>query len=200
MPYTFFDTPVFTPMLRAVSRMLLALLRYKPSGALPEDSKFVIIGVPHTSNWDFIYFLLLAMHFKVKPAWMGKDALFRWPFGRLFRWMGGIPIDRTRSSQVVEQAVELFNRSKEMILVIAPEGTRKYTDHWKSGFYWIANKANVPICMGFLDHGQRRGGLGPLFHTTGDIQKDIEAFREFYRDITPRYPEFKSEIAIARRD
>jgi 1-acyl-sn-glycerol-3-phosphate acyltransferase len=200
MRYTLFDTPLITPLLRLISRACLRISNFRPGGTVPDTSKFIIIGVPHTSNWDFVYFLFLAFHFKVKPAWMGKDSLFRGPFGAFFTWTGGIPIDRSKSNRTVEQAVELFNKSKNFVLVIAPEGTRKRAKAWKSGFYHIANGAKVPIAMGFLDYKDRIGGFGPLFSTTGNIQLDLEAFREFYRGVTARYPDQCGEIALATRE
>lgn len=196
MRYTFFDTPLFTPVVRGILGLWLKLVNYRPAGEVPQEDKFIIIGVPHTSNWDFIYFLAIALQLRVQPMWMGKDSLFTGPFRKMFQWMGGIPIDRTRSNNTVEQAIELFNANKKMILVLAPEGTRSHSPYWKSGFYHIALGAKVPISMGFLDYKVRKGGLGPLYYPTGDTAVDVEAFRTFYRTVTARYPEKTGEIAF----
>jgi len=182
-----------------VARAWLKLANFKPGGRPPDVPKYIIVAAPHTSNWDFIYFLLLAFYFRVPAAWMGKDALFRGPFGAFFRWTGGIPVDRSKSNRLVDQAIELFNESKTVILVIAPEGTRKLAKSWKSGFYHIADGAKVPIAMGFLDYGKRVGGFGPIFSTTGDIQLDLGAFRAFYRDEMARFPDQCSEVVFTAR-
>lgn len=148
-----------------------------------------MIAAPHTSNWDFVLTLLMAFALDLKAYTMGKKELFDWPFGGLFSWLGVIPIDRSRSNNVVAQAVDFFKQSENLILVVPPSGTRAKVKRWKTGFYHIAKGAEVPIGMGFLDYGQRKGGIGFLFEPTGDIDEDMIAIRAFYADIKGKYPE-----------
>lgn len=189
MRYSIFTTPVLGSLLYAVSVSLLRLLGWRKEGGLPDVPKFVVAGAFHTSNWDFPLGVLFAFAYRADMRWMGKDALFRWPFRTLFRWMGGIPIDRSQSHGVVAESVRAFNERERMILVIAPEGTRRKTRAWKTGFYYIALEARVPILLGSLDYRRKAARLGSLFMPTGDIEADLAIIRSFYADVTPRHPE-----------
>jgi len=120
---------------------------------------------------------------------MGKEAIFRWPFKGFFKWLGGIPIDRSKSSNVVSQSIQLFHQNEKLILAIPPAGTRKKVKKWKTGFYHIANGANVPIVLGFLDYRRKVGGIGPVVYSTGDIEADMKTIRAFYDSVTGKYPE-----------
>jgi 1-acyl-sn-glycerol-3-phosphate acyltransferase len=193
MRRTIFDTPVVSQVLYIVAWVFLLIARWRPSGAPPDVPKFVLIGAPHTSNWDFIYTITLAFTYRIKLFWMGKDSLFRFPFGPLFRWMGGIPIDRSRPHGVVAQTIEKFNSSDRLALCIAPEGARKHVERWKTGFYHVAHGAGVPISMAFLDYKKRRGGFGPLLMPTGDIEADMRQMQAFYATVTARHPNQFSE-------
>ena len=188
MRRTIFDTPIVSHVMYAVSWMFLRLTGWQASGNPPDLPKFVVIGAPHTSNWDFIFTIALAFIFRRKLFWMGKDSLFRFPFGPLFRWMGGIPIDRSQPHGVVAQTVEKFNSVEQLILVVAPEGARKRVTKWKTGFYRVAEGAGVPVSLAFLDYKNRRGGFGPLLIPSGDIDADMEQIRAFYATITGRHP------------
>jgi 1-acyl-sn-glycerol-3-phosphate acyltransferase len=158
--------------------------------------RYVVIAAPHTSNWDFIYTLCLTFIFRVSPQIMMKDAWFRWPMGPLFRWLGALPIDRTRARNVVAQSVAAFQTKSHMVLVVPPSGTRRRVQYWKSGFYHIACGAGVPIALGFLDYGRKVGGFGPLFYPTGDIDRDMTGIREFYRPISGRHPSQESHVLV----
>ncbi len=158
-------------------------------GALPDIPKFVMIAAPHTSNWDFPLMMLVAFKLKGKLTWMGKDVIFRKPFNGLFKWLGGIPIDRSRANNVVGQMVEKFNKTDSLILTIPPSGTRKKVQKWKSGFYHIAAGANVPVVLGFLDFKRKTAGIGPVVTITGDMAQDMMAIGRFYADIEGKYPE-----------
>jgi 1-acyl-sn-glycerol-3-phosphate acyltransferase len=140
--------------------------------------------------------LTLAFAFRVKVRWMGKDSLFRGPFSAIFRWLGGIPVDRSKSTGMVAQAIQAFRESEHMIMIIAPEGTRSRTSHWRSGFYHIAMGAGVPSALGFLDYRRKAAGIGPLITPTGDIDADMQAIRAFYAGVTPKHPERKC-VAVA---
>jgi len=132
----------------------------------------------------FIVFVL-----KAKIYWMGKDTIFRKPFKRFFKWLGGIPIDRSKSYNIVAQSIQQFNENENLILTIAPSGTRKRVQKWKTGFYHIANGANVPILLGFLDYRRKVGGFGPMLYPTGDLEADMKTIKKFYDGVTGKYPE-----------
>ena len=188
MDTTIFDTPVVRPIFRWISIAFLWLNGWKTEGHLPDIPKFVLIAAPHTSNWDLPYMLFTAFKLKAKIYWMGKDAIFFWPFSALFRWLGGIPIDRSRANDVVAQSIEQFRKNKKRILTVPPAGTRKRVLNWKTGFYHIANGAGVPIALGFLDYKRKVGGIGKIVQPTGNMERDMESIRAFYRDISGKYP------------
>ncbi len=173
-------------MKKRIARALLRLTGWAPEGELPEDPKAVVVAAPHTSNWDGYYIILMGFALGAKFAWIGKESLFRWPLGGLLRLLNGIPIDRKGKLDLVAQLAREFERRDALLLAIAPEGTRSLRPHWKSGFYHIARTAKVPIIMGYLDYGRRRGGLGPTLHPTGDPVADMEEIRAFYSTITPK--------------
>jgi 1-acyl-sn-glycerol-3-phosphate acyltransferase len=119
---------------------------------------------------------------------MGKETIFRKPFKKFFKWLGGIPIDRSKSYNVVAQSIQQFKESENLILAIAPSGTRKRVKKWKTGFYHIAKGANIPISLGFLDYRRKVGGFGPLLYPTGDFGADMKIIREFYAGVTGKHP------------
>lgn len=171
---------------------MLRLLGWKAVGKTPDLNKYLVIAAYHTSNWDFLYFLLVRGALQLDVNFLGKHTLFRWPLGVFMRKIGGVPIDRSAPRNFVENAIDAFKNNQKLALLIAPEGTRSFTKYWKTGFYYIATGANVPIVMGFVDYAKKRGGLGPLFYPTGDIEADFEAFREFYADKNGKFPEKNS--------
>ena len=160
--------------------------------------KCVLIGAPHTSNWDFPIALLLMRVIGIEGHWIAKHTVFRWPAGWLMRRLGGLPVDRTASHDFVNQIVGLFEERDRLVITIAPEGTRKKTAHWKTGFYYIALGAGVPIVLGYLDYPSRRGGLGPTLQPCGDLEADLDRIRQFYSDKRGRHPGNMGEIAVAR--
>ena len=188
MNYTIFDTPVLKTVIRWISIFLLKISGWRTEGALPDIPRFVMIAAPHTSNWDFPLMMLIAFKLRGKLYWMGKDVIFRKPFKTLFEWLGGIPIDRSRSNHVVKQMVNKFNETARLILTIPPSGTRKKVREWKSGFYHIAAGAHVPVVLGFLDFKKKTGGIGPTVTVTGDMKQDMKGIRAFYADIEGKYP------------
>ena len=163
-------------------------------------ARCVIIGAPHTSNWDLPLTLLMMLSGNLKLRWVGKDTLFREPLGWLLRALGGIPVNRRARLNFVDQMVEAFRVNESLMLAILPEGTRRRTTHWKTGFYYIALRAGVPIVLGFADYRRRIVGLGPALHPTGDIEADFAAIRAFYADITGRHPERQGAIEIRPPD
>ena len=157
-------------------------------GDIPSPRKFVLIAAPHTSNWDFPNFLGLTQALGLDAHFMGKDSLFRWPMTGFMRDVGGIPVDRSSSHDMVQQMAAEFARRDEFVLTIAPEGTRGAVTRWRTGFYRIAQAAGVPIVCGFADYPRRIGGLGPVFRPTGDYDADMEPVFAFYRSITGKNP------------
>jgi 1-acyl-sn-glycerol-3-phosphate acyltransferase len=183
-------------MLRILARVFLFTTGWKPEGAPPDAAKWVLIAAPHTSNWDLVYLLALAQVYRVRISFMMKHTVFRGPFGPLFRSLGGIPIRRHLSENLVKQMVEAFAERDELHLVVPAEATRTRVDMWKSGFYHIAREAQVPIVLGYLDYARRRGGFGPAFLPTGRVREDMDVIREFYADKTGRHPELFGEIRL----
>lgn len=183
MHYTIFDTPIIKTLMRQLSRFILKIAGWRIEGGLPEIKKIVLIAAPHTSNWDFPITIFVAFAVKAKIFWMGKDTLFRFPFGTLFKWLGGIPVDRSRSNNIVEQMIRKFSENESLIVTIPPSGTRKKVMKWKTGFYYIARGAGVPVVLAYLDYRRKAGGFGPVFMPTGDIESDIKEIRAFYSGI-----------------
>ena len=168
-------------------RTFLKILGWRIEGEVPDIKKAVIIAAPHTTNWDFPITLAVTFGLRMKIYWMGKTTMFRWPFGKACRWLGGIPIDRSKSQNIVEQSINAFKESDNLIMVIPPEGSRKKVSYWKTGFYHIAMGANVPIVLGFLDYRRKAGGIGPIFYPTGNIEKDMQEIKAFYATTTGKY-------------
>jgi len=182
MHRTIFDTPGVRQLLRGLSRVVLRLQGWEVRGSLPpEGAKCVLIAAPHTSNWDLPYTLMVAFCLHLHIYWMGKASLFRWPFGAVMRWLGGIPVDRSKSNQLVATAAAAISAAEGPLqLVVPPEGTRGKTRHWKTGFYFIALQAQVPIVLAYMDYARKISGLGPVFVPTGDVEKDMQEIKRFY--------------------
>jgi len=182
MPRTIFDTPLLEPMLRSASRRVLRLLGWQVRGELPARAvRCVVIAAPHTSNWDFPFTLLAAFALGMRIRWIGKAPLFRPPFGWLMRWLGGIPVHRDRSNNLIAASIEALKSAPGPLqLVVAPEGTRRRTREWKAGFHHIARGAGLPILQSYLDWGTRTCGLGPLVDPSDDVEGDIARIRAFY--------------------
>jgi len=197
MRYTIFDLPILRNLLQGLSLLVLKIFGWRRSGRLPEIPKYVMIAAPHTSNWDFPITLAIVFAFKMRLNWLGKEAIFRWPFGTFFKWLGGIPVNRSKSGDVVAQTIQAFKEKAIMVMMLAPEGTRKKVKYWKTGFYHIANGANVPIVLGFLDYVRKVGGIGPSLIPTGNIESDMAKIRAFYDTISGKSPDKSTPAMIA---
>lgn len=160
--------------------MMLGIMGWKARGKELDHQRFVLIGAPHTSNWDFPLMLMVVLKLRLRVFWMGKHTLFPFPFGGLMKWLGGIPIDRSASHNVVSETVRLYREHDELVVLIPPEGTRKRVSKWKTGFYHIANLAEVPILLGYVDAAEREAGIADFFNPSGDLEKDMEQIRAFY--------------------
>lgn len=178
---------------RLIYGTFLWVMGWKTTTKLPEGiPKYLLILVPHTSNWDFPFgatcrpFLNIdGCKFLIKKEWTTKPIV-----GSIIRWLGAIPVDRSKKGgNLVDQVVEQFNRAETLGVTVTPEGTRSLNPKWKTGFYHIAVKAQVPIVCSFIDYHRREIGMGKIFHPSGDLEKDMEIIQEYYKDITPKYPE-----------
>ncbi|MBU8910047.1 MAG: lysophospholipid acyltransferase family protein [Desulfobacterales bacterium] len=162
---------------------------WETKGKIPDIKKFVLIAAPHSSNWDFVFFLLIVFKFKMSIHWMGKHTMFKWPFKWLLKRLGGIPIDRSGKSNIVQSMVEAFEKSKKLIITIAPSGTREKVMKWKTGFYHIASQAKVPIVCGYIDYKQKIIGIGPVFNPSSDIRANMTSIKAFYAQFSGKYTE-----------
>lgn len=182
-----------------IARAILRIMGWQTHVIPPRTSRYLLIGAPHTSNWDLLFMMLLMASEQIPIRWMGKDTLFKGPLGIFMRSIGGIPVNRRKRTRLVDQIAEIFDEHEDMIIGIAPEGTRSKTNHWRSGFYYIALKANVPIVMAYMDFSSKLCGLGPSFMPSGDIHADFEIIREFYSGMTGKNPKLQGEIKLAER-
>lgn len=189
---TIFDNPVVRPVMRLLSRMALALAGWRVKDPPPDIPRYVLVCAPHTSNWDFVLLMLISFAYRMKVHSMMKQEMFRPPFDRIFHWLGAIPVNRGRSSNLVASMSEHFQRaarqSAQMILALSPPGTRSRARHWRTGFYRIAQSAGVPIVLGYLDYARRLGGFGLVLTPSGNIEADMAVIRNFYHLIAGRYP------------
>lgn len=189
MHYTIFDTPILRDLMRTLSIFLLRLRGWRIDGNFPDLPKYVLIAAPHTSNWDFPLTLGVCFALRAKLYWMGKHTLFWGPLGPLMRWLGGIPVLRSRSNSLVQQMVAVYQRSDKLVVAIPPEGTRQRVKEWKTGFYHIACGAQVPVVLAYMDYARKVCGFGPVFYPTGDIALDMAQIQAFYQDKVGKYPD-----------
>lgn len=175
----------------ALVRFLLKVLGWDIEDGYCDVHKAVITAAPHTTNWDLFYTLLSAAALRVPIWFMMKHTHFWWPMTILWRFLGGVPVNRTISTSVVSQMVKAFHECDTMFLVIPPEGTRKKVDCWKTGFYYTALKAGIPIWPWFINYKTKRTGGGPLIYPTGDIESDFDRIRTFYEEHMGPMPEIR---------
>ena len=188
MHRTIFNTPLINTLMHWLSRLILRLLGWQIEGKAPAAPKYVLIAAPHTSNWDFPFTLMVCFALQMPVYWMGKASLFPPVLGGIMRWLGGIPVERSRQGNLVQSTVDAFQRSTRLTVIIPPEGTRSKVTHWKTGFYYIAQGAGLPIALGFLDFKRKRAGVERLFEVTGDIEADMVKIQAFYANITGKNP------------
>jgi 1-acyl-sn-glycerol-3-phosphate acyltransferase len=165
------------------------LLGWKIQGHKPEIKKFVVIVAPHTSNWDFMVGEWARSSLRMKGWYIGKKEIFVWPFGYLFRALGGFPVDRNKSTNLVDQIVAIFNSRDEFNITFAPEGTRAYNPNWKTGFYSIAQKAGIPILMVAFDYSKRLVVINELFYPTGNLTNDLIIIKDFFKPFKGKFPD-----------
>lgn len=174
--------------MRKLGQFLLKLAAWKIVGTLPNEKKYIIAVAPHTSNWDLLVGLLGRFSFGVKVSFLMKKQVFAFPFGSIMRGLGGIPVDRAKKSNLVEQLVAMFQQNEALILAITPEGTRSPISRWKEGFYHVAYQAQIPIVMVGFDYPSKEIRIGEIFKPSGDINKDFPEMIAYFRTIHGRYP------------
>ena len=183
-------------MLKFIAKNILKLAGWRLGIVLPNEKKFMLIGAPHTSNWDFPLTILTFWTLDRKIKWVGKIQMFCGPLHYLFTALGGIPVDRNSSHGFIEQIADKIKQSDEMVLTIAPEGTRSKTQYWKSGFYHIAMAADIPICLGYIDYQTKKIGFEKLIYPTGNIETDMKLIAEFYSHIKGKHPANQGLVQI----
>lgn len=188
MHRTIFDLPLVHGFLRWASGRVLRWRDWRIEGELPPERKFIAVLVGHTSNWDFTIGLAVALHYRVRLFWIGKHGIFRPPFGGLMRWLGGIAVDRGDPGTLVSDMAAALEQHDDIVLALAPEGTRARFDKWKTGFYRIAEAAGLPVVLGYLDYARKVGGAGPTIYLSGDMDADLAKMRAFYDTVTSKYP------------
>jgi len=191
MHRTIFDTPVVNTVLRGLSIGFLKLSGWSVTGELPANGrKCVLIAAPHTSNWDLPYTLMVAFALRLNIYWMGKEQIFKPPFRGLMMWLGGLPVRRESANSLVAASIEALQAADGPVqLVVPPEGTRSKARYWKTGFYYIALGAKLPIVMAYMDYARKQSGLGPVFEPTGDIEADMVTIQAFYAPFKGKNPD-----------
>jgi 1-acyl-sn-glycerol-3-phosphate acyltransferase len=195
--FTFETNSLTTIMLKFIGKLILKIAGYKIIDTTPKGvqnyQKAVMIAAPHTSNWDYVYTMAALYALEVPIKYLGKASLFKFPLGILIKKLGGIPVRRDQKNNMVNDMAKMISDATEqMILIIPAEGTRSFSKEWKSGFYHIANTAQVPIILGFLDFGKKEVGFIDEFNPTGVYEKDLKNIQKKYLGITPKHPELYS--------
>ena len=170
---------------KRITEKSLALLGWSFEGPLPREKKYVLLALPHTSNWDGLLLVLLTQSVGLNVQWMVKDDWVKSPLGGIIRRTGGVGVNRSKSTNMVDSMIEQFRSHEQFILAIPPEGTRSRAEYWKSGFYRIALGANVPVATGYLDFARKRAGVGPALTMTGNVKEDMDQIRAFYEAKKP---------------
>ncbi|MFW5658095.1 MAG: lysophospholipid acyltransferase family protein [Bacteroidota bacterium] len=175
--------------MRYFCRLILKLAGWRCEGQLPRGNKYLIVSAPHTSMWDFVIGKLFYHGYGISSKVLIKKELFVFPVNILLRLMGGIPVDRKNRTNMIQKMVELFRDHDKFVLTITPEGTREKVRYWKRGFYYIAERAGVPLLPGYCDYSRKVIGIGQFIYPTGDIEKDMKLIKGFFRGIVPRHPD-----------
>lgn len=180
MARTLLTTPIIRPFFRAIAVIGAKLSGWKMADPPPTFKKAIFAGAPHTSNWDFLVMLMGILIWRLDMHWIGKHTLFTGPMGPVMRWLGGIPIDRDSSVNFVDQMVQRFQQADDLLLIIAPEGTRSAAEKWRSGFYYMAKGADVPVVLVYLDYQQKEIGIMAVETANGDAEQDIARYQAMF--------------------
>lgn len=165
------------------------LLGWKTKVSVPDYDKYIICAAPHTTNWDLFIGKLFMEAIGRETGFMMKKDWFFWPLGPIFRWMGGIPVDRSRKTSLVDQMIKIAKSSQKFHLAITPEGTRKANPNWKKGFYYIAQGAGLPIILVAIDYEKKCITAEKVIHPSGDLDKDMREIKLYYKNFKGKYPE-----------
>jgi 1-acyl-sn-glycerol-3-phosphate acyltransferase len=184
----------------AIARVFWACSRWTLSTTPAPVRPSILIGAPHTSNWDFVLMLAIAWRLRIRTHWLGKDSLFRGWRGPIMRALGGIPVDRSNPRGLVADIVARRRAGEVFSLVVTPEGTRGSGEYWKSGFYRIARDAEMPVVLGYVDRTTMTTGLGATVELTGDVRADMTRVRAFYADKSGLRPEHRTEPRLREED
>lgn len=172
-----------------MAKSLLSIFGWRIEADIPDLPKFVLVGAPHTSNWDFMLTMFTQFALGIRISWLAKSSLFRWPHKGVMEWLGGIPVDRAvAGGGMVSQLVAAFNSREKFVLAIMPEGTRSKVREWKTGFYRIALEAGVPMVLVRFDYGRKVMGIGPTFEASGDMAADMESIKAQYAGVVGKNP------------
>lgn len=174
---------------QTLAQRMMSLFRWQIKGSVPNLPKMILIGAPHTSNWDFILTIGTMFALGVQFNWLAKDSMFRNPFGRAFRYLGGIGVNRSQSNNLVSAVVSEFQQRESILLAIMPEGTRTKVKRWKTGFYYMAMQAKVPILLITFDYGRKILKIGPIITPTGDIETDLPHIQAHYQNVKGKNPD-----------
>ena len=178
-------------MLRSFCRWLIKIWGFRITGNFPvKDKKKLYAVIPHTSNWDFPLGILMKYGYSMDVRYVAKHSLFRFPFGWFFRWTGGIPIDRSKSANYVDAMVEIFGRYDTISIAIAPEGTRKKVDKLRTGFYWIAKKAGIPLILVKFDWGNKEVNYSEAFYPGDNAEEDLKKIENHFKNVVGKVPEY----------
>ena len=175
--------------MKKLSSIILKLMGWRIEGSMPKIDKYVAISAPHTSNMDFLLGALYYLSIGVKAHFLIKKELFFFPLGIILRTLGGIPVDRKNSKNIVEDMVNLYNNRKKFYLIITPEGTRKKTASWKRGFYYIAREANVPVVKSYFDYKKKLIAIFPPYYVGDEVNEEMKKIKIFFKDVTPKHPD-----------
>ncbi len=176
--------------MKKISALILKMLGWKISGNVNSDiNKYVMIIAPHTSFWDFLIGRLAFNVLGIKVKFLIKKEFFVFPINLMLKALGGVPVNRGKSFNLVNQVSKMFSENKRLAVAITPEGTRKLNHNWKKGFYLIALKSKVPIVLGYLDYKEKTAGIGEMFYPSGDYEKDFKMLENFYKSRSAKYPE-----------
>ncbi len=187
---TIFNTPILSHILRWISRFFLFLTGWRGVGAMPADlRRGVMIAAPHTSNWDFLLFILIVYDLRLQLRVLIKDTLFIGPVGWFLRYCGGLPVDRRAPSALVRKLAHQLSELDDCVLLITPEGTRSARAEWKTGFYRMAEEAGVPIIVAYVDTVKKEAGIDHIMTPSGDIEADMKKLKAFYDTKTGIKPE-----------
>jgi 1-acyl-sn-glycerol-3-phosphate acyltransferase len=187
-------------MARWLGKLLCAITGWRLVGEVHSVPKAVLIAAPHTSNWDIFYALMTGWSGGFRFHWLVKADHVEGRFGWLLRALNAVPVDRSAPQGLVEQAVQRFASSENLLLMVPAAGTRSRREYWKSGFYWMAKQAGVPISLGFLDYPTKRASLGPLLWPSDDLRADMDTIRAHYEGIGGKFPEKVSRIRLRAED